>query len=493
MRTLLACGLIILTSLAGPRAGIDWSESFADALQVSKAEGKVVFIAVNMDGERANDRMAREVYKDKAIIALAAHTTNLVASNNTHNSGGTCSRFGGISCVDHRNIDGHVRKGVLTADSEGFVVAPQHVFLSPEGKAILSVPYEITAPELEWCFFTAIQKVDEDFSFKLSSKARAPARLVMDGVYDSSTESEPVPPTREEALAIIKELKKGRAEKAQAKLERLVMADEPEARDFLVTSLRGGGGKRNAGKRAERQRDLLRFVGEHSPSSYWEVAAEFLSSSDDELRAEAVVALEQLGAPESLRDISKYVGKEKEEAIKKNLYRALGAVGSDDRRARGTLLKRARDGRDPVLQANALLGLGTLAPDDEIWEMFKETIAEGSEEAQVAAILGIGLTRNKEWIPYLAEITPAHTGRRAVKALATVKAVLEGAPLSQMESLVMTAGSDVIPRKRIFGVAVKRADAEGATSAGGKGQAGAGRDPKKKRGGSSGVSVQSEG
>ena len=35
-----------------------------------------------MDGERANDRMVKDVYRDKVITKLAAETINLVASNN---------------------------------------------------------------------------------------------------------------------------------------------------------------------------------------------------------------------------------------------------------------------------------------------------------------------------------------------------------------------------------------------------------------------------
>ena len=460
MRSLLVCTILSLVPGTASSGGIEWQASYELALTKAKAENKVVFVAVNMDGERANERMVREVYRDKVITKLAGETINLVSSNNTHGSGKTCSRFGSISCVEHRQVDVQVRGNVLAPDADGFVIAPQHVFLAPDGSPILSVPYGVTEAELEWCFVTALRSVDEDLTLKMSSKARPPARLVMDGVFEGAGGESSQPLTREEALELIKELKKGRAGGMQEKIKQLATADEPEAREFLTSILRagrGGGGRRGGGRGGEDRRgELLRWIGAHSPPSYWEVAAEFLNAGEEELRAEAVVAMEQLGSPDSLREVSGRVGKEKDPQIKKNLYRALGAVGSDDSRARATLLKRARDGRDELLQANALLGLGTLAPDEDIDDFLRETVAEEEESAQVAALLAIGLTRNAEWIEYLDELPKDPTLRRRAKAIEVSLGVLKGAPLSTMEATVMAAGSDQIPRERIFGGSVRR-------------------------------------
>ena len=210
MRSLIVCTILSLAPGTVPSGGIEWQASYELALTQAKAENKVVFVAVNMDGERANERMVREVYRDKVITKLAGETINLVSSNNTHGSGKACSRFGSISCVEHRQVDVHVRANVLAPDADGFVIAPQHVFLAPDGSPILSVPYGVTEAELEWCFVTALRSVDEDLPLKMSSKARPPARLVMDGVFEGAGGESSQPLTREEALDLIKELKKGR-------------------------------------------------------------------------------------------------------------------------------------------------------------------------------------------------------------------------------------------------------------------------------------------
>src|SRR5206468_1736167 len=146
-----------------------------DTLSRAREQKRVVFLAVNMDGERANERMVEKVYRDKAIVALAASTLNLVASAAEHAPlDRTCPRFAGLHCLDHRRIDTAVRDQILKPDSQGFVIAPQHVFLDPEGKVILSVPYEITVPELEWCFVTALRAVDPQCKAAMSPGARPP-------------------------------------------------------------------------------------------------------------------------------------------------------------------------------------------------------------------------------------------------------------------------------------------------------------------------------
>jgi hypothetical protein len=118
---------------------IPWEPTYEGALSRAAAEGLVTFVAVNMDGERANDRMAEEVYGDKRIRELAAVTVDLVASSFTHGKGdGACPRFGTVTCEQHRRVDVEVRGKVLKPDKQGFVVAPQHVWLDPKGQVLLS-------------------------------------------------------------------------------------------------------------------------------------------------------------------------------------------------------------------------------------------------------------------------------------------------------------------------------------------------------------------
>jgi hypothetical protein len=137
MNRTLALGLAasaLAVAFALPRTGasIAWDHVYEDAVARAAKEHKPLFIAINMDGEGANDRMAQKVYTDSHVTALAAGTVNVVASRFDHApEGKPCTRFAGLTCIEHKRVDGSVRGGLLKADEGGYVIAPQHVFLSP--------------------------------------------------------------------------------------------------------------------------------------------------------------------------------------------------------------------------------------------------------------------------------------------------------------------------------------------------------------------------
>ncbi|MCH2107116.1 MAG: hypothetical protein MK291_10790, partial [Planctomycetes bacterium] len=165
---------------------IKWQGDYEAVLATAAAESRVVFVAVNMVGERANERMLKDVYTEKKIEELAELTLNVVASNCWQEGASACKAFKPLSLEELRELDVRIRGEVLRPDDQGYVVAPQHVFLSPDGGVILSVPYEVTIHELEWCFVTAIQSLDPEADVAMSSKARAPKRLILGDVYDVS-------------------------------------------------------------------------------------------------------------------------------------------------------------------------------------------------------------------------------------------------------------------------------------------------------------------
>ncbi|MCP3920265.1 MAG: hypothetical protein GY711_32465 [bacterium] len=439
--------LFLLASL--PAVGdIAWQSSLDAARTLAAEESRVVFVAVNMDGERANERMLAEVYTDKRVRELAEQTVNVIASNDVHaKEGRECKRFGGMTCKEHRFVDAAVREEILKPDDDGFVVAPQHVFLDAAGEVLLSVPYEVSARELEWCFVTALQTANPDSSERMSSKARPPRRLILGGVWEAKGAALL---KREEALALIEELKKGmRGEEARRNLRRLATADEPEAREYVLSILRSsGGGGRRGGGRGDRDRrgELLRWIGASSPRSYWEVAVEFLNG-EEAMRQEAIVALEQLAAPESLGDLLARLKREKDERATKNLLRAIGASGYADKRARRMLLSRAGDARQEApVRKNAIVALGFLTSHDDVTAFLRETL-EGEE--RIAAVVAIGLTRDAGWKETLEErLKDAGDEKRALEA---ALAVLGKGDLGKLEGVFRGVTGDEIPRERLFG------------------------------------------
>ena len=442
------------------RGGIPWEEDWAAAKARALEEGRVLFVAANMDGERANDRMAEDVYREKAVVALAERTVPLVASAFAHGKG-TCPRFGTIRCEHHQQVDIRAREEVLPADADGAVVAPQHVFLAPDGTVLLSVEYEITAEELEWCLGEALRKLDPEAEVKLSGGARPPKRLVVDGVAAPGETASP--PTRDEVLELLRELKKGRMENRDAAVRRLLTADEDEAREFAVQELRrsGGGGRRGGGgggaSRNEagtgpwaRQELMVRRIGRLSPPSWWVVVEEFAGNGDEDLRAEVAAALEQLQAPESKRLVAGALRKEREPTLEGAWLRALASVAPDDKGSLAAVEKAVRKGKESTVRIQGLVAAGWLAPGEKRDALLLEFLGGEDDSLARAAALGLALTRE-------AEHAEALTARREgasealVADLEAALQVLEKGSLEPLGEPIARLCRDDVPRERFFG------------------------------------------
>ena len=465
-----ASATVSSATLSPAGSAIEWAESFDGAFTSAVKEGQVVFVAVNMDGERANDRMVEDVYGDKRIVALSERTVNLIASASEHKASGTCRRFGCSSCRQHQLVDVSVREHILKPDASGGVVAPQHVFLAPDGSVILSAPYEISSAELEWCFLTALAIFEDGGSKKRIEQGRRPRRLIMGDVLDLGGGLGPV--TRDEALELIRAHKKGAGGgDAKAMLLRLVTADEPEALDYALTTLRAGGGGGRGGRgggggggNMEKTRaELIRWIGVASPQTYWEICAEFVDSGSEEVQLEAAVALEQLAAREALPMLTKALRRASTEAQEKNIVRAIGACAQDDKKGRAAVLRASNDTKSPTIRANALLALGWLDQADEVDERLqaaalpaehggaKTKMKDVTSEERLGAVVAMGLTRGERWRELLEGLIEDQDEPEALRAAAQASLdVVGGAHYSKLKAALTEAGSDEIPRERLF-------------------------------------------
>ncbi|MBK7642242.1 MAG: HEAT repeat domain-containing protein [Planctomycetes bacterium] len=476
----------LLASLAlacSPTADITWLPSLEKAQERALAEKKVVFLAVNMDGERANDRMAEKVYTDKTVVELSTHTLNVVASAAEHaGAEKPCPRFPGITCMDHRRTDSAARKELLKADAEGSVVAPQHVFLGPDGKVILSVPYEVSAEELEWCFATAMQKATPDLKIALPSRARMPRRVVLGGVYDPANgEVGAAPPTHKEIEELIKQLRKGRMDKdGVTMMLRLLLSDDPLALEFIGLELKGsdtlggrggggagggggggggagggrgggggGGGLPGGGGPGGKHARILHAIGNLSPQAYWEMVADFLDNNEEELRSEAAVALEQLGAPDALRPLQNQLAKEKSALVQGRLLRAIASCAPSDAKVRALILKRVSDKKAEVRTAS-IAALGWLEADPAVAALLQEKLEKGVPDERTCALAAMAVTRSETWNPVLEKALAEAKDEALKQDLETAIDALKTGKLKALGELLARATKDDIERARLF-------------------------------------------
>ena len=470
---LLAAAAISEASSNVVEKGITWEESFDLALERADKEGKVVFIAVNMDGEAANERAVKSVYTDRAVAALTEHTANVIASAERHSRSGVCKRFGCTSCDAHQEMDMDVRERVLKPDATGAVIAPQHVFLSPAGDVLLSVPYEVSAKELAWCFGEAFERAGVTDAPDVPAGARRPRRLIIGDVASLGRRNR-APLTKEAVEELIALLRKGteRSDRT-SNIQHLATADEDAAREYVLSLLRSGGGRGGGGRRgrgggrngSERERAaLLRWIGTASPVSYAEVVEPFIGAGTVEARSEAIVALEQLASEDSLKALLGALKKAKDETIEKNLLRAIGACGPEDRKVRSALLKASEDVKNPLARQNALLALGWAESDEGVSERLRQAVLpeEFAKKAKIgpdritelereAAVVAMGISRDEAWTEMLTEIRDDEEEPQELRDAASASLeVIAGGEYRLLRDALMRAGSDEIPRDRLF-------------------------------------------
>ena len=476
-RPLVASLLIVAaagaTTALEPLGGIQWEESFDLALERADKEGKVVFIAVNMDGEAANERAVKSVYTDRAVAALTEHTANVIASADRHSRSGVCKRFGCTSCDAHQEMDMDVRERVLKPDATGAVIAPQHVFLSPAGDVLLSVPYEVSAKELAWCFGEAFERAGVTDAPDVPAGARRPRRLIIGDVASLGRRNR-APLTKEAVEELIALLRKGTERSDRnSNIQHLATADEDAAREYVLSLLRSGGGRGGGGRRgrgggrngSERERAaLLRWIGTASPVSYAEVVEPFIGAGTVEARSEAIVALEQLASEDSVKALLGALKKAKDETIEKNLLRAIGACGPEDRKVRSALLKASEDVKNPLARQNALLALGWAESDEGVTERLRQAALpeEFAKKAKIgpdritelereAAVVAMGISRDEAWTEMLTEIRDDEEEPQELRDAASASLeVIAGGEYRLLRDALMRAGSDEIPRDRLF-------------------------------------------
>lgn len=465
----LAASLTLALGAAPPQKGaLVWSPRWEDAFAAAKAEKKIVFLAINMDGEAANERLATKVYSDPQVVAASKLTVNLIASRFEHApEGKPCARFGGLTCTEHRRIEGAARDQVLKSDSAGFTVAPQHIFLSSDGAVLLSVPYEVSAQELVWCFHEALAAVDPAAAKQIQASGRAPRRLIKGGVFDPSVipGANLAPPTREEVLAIVKEMKASlwSANRLQS-IQRLLLSSEPEAIEQIESELRndffgrrgwvqGDPTNPDGGRGADYKDRLMHAIGVLSPHAYSKLVVEFLDHDDEKLRHEAIVALEQLAAPDSVSAITRAIGKEKDPVRRKDLYRALGSAGANDEKARKTLLKALTSEKDARVRRNALFALGWFPPNPESDKALAEALRKGAAEERSAAALATALSRHEAWLEPVKQAEAAEENPEVKECLTAASGVLAGAGITTLRACVRRVCEDELEREKLFGVA----------------------------------------
>jgi hypothetical protein len=408
---------------AAPAAGkLEWQASYEEALEEAAETGRVVFVAFDHAGEARCDHFLKKLSKDRELTALAELTLNVPVSRETHKKKGSCPRFKGVDCSDHRRSEIALRESLALENEKGVVAAPQYIWLDGQGNVLYSVPFELDREGLLWCFAAALRSANPEQAPPFPENVRAPRRLLKGKVYRPADEDDlGRGMTDEELKSTLKQIKStifGMSNTGA--VLRLLFTDEGDAVDYACVELSGV--LRSFGR--GRLPGTLHTIGAISPPAFWEALTDFGEEEDPEIRIEVAVALEQMATPLATRFATTALSREREERVRHVWIRALAACGGAEGKVRKKILAETEEESDERSCANATIALGYLTPHADVRERLGALLSSQSIDVRTAAACAMALTRDESYVELLdvahqrcAEGTEKEALDRALQAL----------------------------------------------------------------------------
>lgn len=338
---------------AQPGDRIQWVGSLRQAFERAGELGRPVMICINARfvlGRNAEEPAAKGlrevVYLDPRVVTRSRLfvCVFLTPDGNSEDYGELRARFG---------IDGEI-------------VSPQHIFALPGHP-------DGAAPAVRreyWPYGKGEEAVKEllalmDQALEAHEAARGAPPPAPEAPAPEAAPA-PAPPGAEERAEWIRTLvalaRDGTPAERQEALAALLRNDQEGDCSGPVVALLGEDGLK---KRPDVLIDVVRALGRPGLLAAAGPIAELLKHKDDLLRANAVVSLEYIGSPDSVRDLTARLKPEKVVAIQNHLYRALGRCGAGDAKVRALLLKEAKGADSEEASFGPIVGLAYFERDEK--------------------------------------------------------------------------------------------------------------------------------
>jgi hypothetical protein len=459
-------------------ADIEWEADYELALERAASEGKVVFVAFHGPADARCEEFTKHHYRNRDVVSVAEATINVGATTDELERR-KHPFVKGLSALENRRLAAALRESLVPANAAGVVATPQHLWLAPGGEVLLSAPFEVEEEELLWCFHEA-QRLVDPAAPAAPPGARPPRRLLYGKGYRPRDGDELARGLTEEELeealqsARSSMTARGGGGRRMANLMRIAFTDDEAAAEYIGLEL-SNGLLTWAGNGLLVQ--ALHLVGVLSPASFWELAEDFVTHDDADVRREAAVVLEQLGHSGGLKVARRGWSKESERFLRGAWLRAIGACARGDKSARKLLLELAREEPEDEARASAIFALGYLDAHPDVHEFLASAVRGERELERSMAACAMALSRERSYVSLLAELIgeappavsgdvaqgagtgddgagdtgaapPARDGSDAV--LEDALAVLRGADLARVATHVSRATGAVAMRERVF-------------------------------------------
>lgn len=452
--TLLAAALALSAHSPQPvvveARAIEWASDVEAALERAKSEGRVVLLAVGEVGEGRSERHVDKLYGSRKLRAYLEGSVNIAAWSFRYEDEDDLPRFGDCTPRDHRDLMGAMKERWLRPNPDGVVALPQHLWLSPEGAVLLSCPWEIDLEEFAWCFDEALRRAGVEERPDPLDGAHPPRRLLLGEVLRVDKDDPLGRGLRLDELDPLLANMKRRTLTAEdgSDIRRIIFTDEPDGVEYLTEqfALWDVVGP-SLGSIVD---GTIHYVGLSAPVSFMPAIEQFADHPRASLRAQVAVGYEQFGHPDGLSTVKKALKAEKDDDVRAEWVRALGACGRGERTVGRTLARMAEKDDDERVRANAILALGHVLPEKGALEFLLEQVEEGGGEARQAAVLALALGRAQEARPALAKLAGSDADEDTLGFVGKALAVLDGGNLIELRDGFTQVSRSEIDRWRLF-------------------------------------------
>lgn len=449
MRALLVA--LLSLSAATPSAGkVEWTADIDEGLMRAEAEGRVIVLALGVVEESRSEAHLKEIYGNKKLSDYFDESVNIPAWSFEVDEEKKLPRFDGVKPSDHLNNLAVIMERWLEPNAEGVVALPQHVWLSPKGEVLLSCTYEVEMEEFAWCFDEALRRAEIEERPELVKGAHPPRRLLLGEVYrliDGDKLGRGM--KLEELEELLDEVKKRMlTERDRDDVIQIIFTDEEDGVEYLTQQF---GLWELGGPRVAPIIDgTFELIGLSGSPKYLECLEKFSSHNRASLRMRIAVAYEQIGHTDGLSTVKKALKKEKDDEVRAEWVRALGACGRGDKSTSKSLVRLAEKEKDDRVRRNAILALGHLLPDEGALEALMSLAEEGEGDDRWAAVLGLALGRASEGRGLMERMKEGEKDEDILKIIERSLQVLDGGNLYEIQSSFRLISESEIERWRLF-------------------------------------------
>jgi hypothetical protein len=331
----------VLCPAAAAQEAVNWTKDLPAAFAAAKAKRKILMICVNTKyvtgsdkEEPANKGLREVVYKDARVVGKSREFVCALLTPATKSSEYAELRDLGI---------------------EGEIIAPQHIFVHPDGTEILLRRKYWSHGKGEAAVSALLMLMDA-------------AQKKLGGGASPSKEDKPMAendaPAGDERPSWIQERIREVVDGPQPGRDRaidlLIRNDESgDCATPLILLLNEH--KKNTALLV----DLIRGLGRDQLLDAALLIPGFLTHRAEAVRGNAAVSLEYIGSRDKkvVSALLKAAGKEKDEAIANHMYRALGRCGVEDNRVRSILLKKSDSSKSEFASYGPTIGLAYFEGD----------------------------------------------------------------------------------------------------------------------------------